>query len=259
MNTSPVALITGASSGIGYATALAFARRGTHVAATARRTDRLSALADAVNALPAPHGDVLTVAADVTDAAAMQNAVAQTLERFGRLDILVANAGLGQRGALVDSPWDDLEIVLRTNIDGVLHSVRAAVPAMRKSGGGQIVIISSVGAVVAMPYTTTYGASKAFVSSLAKSLRLELEDDHIGVTDMLIGRTETEFNANRRGAARSASNLPAMSAEKVATAILKGVDRKQQTVVLRPFDRLILFGNVIAPRLIARLAKRQYK
>jgi short-subunit dehydrogenase len=121
------------------------------------------------------------------------------------------------------------------------------------------VIISSVGAVVAMPYTTTYGASKAFVSSLARSLRLELEDDHIGVTDMLVGRTETEFNANRRGAARSASNLPAMSADKVTAAILKAVDRKQQTVVLRPFDRLILFGNVIAPWLIARLAKRQYK
>ena len=148
---------------------------------------------------------------------------------------------------------------MRTNIDGVLHSVRAAVPAMRKSGGGHIVIISSVAGQVAMPYTATYGASKAFVSSLAKSLRLELESDHIGVTDMLVGRTQTEFNDSRRGAARAASNLPAMSAEQVADAILKAVDRKQQTVVLRLFDRLILIGNSLAPWLIARLAKRQYK
>ncbi|MBZ0288404.1 MAG: SDR family NAD(P)-dependent oxidoreductase [Anaerolineae bacterium] len=261
MNTQPsqVALITGASSGIGYAAALAFARRGTHVVATARRADRLSALANAVNALPAPHGQILTVAADVTDAEAMNQAVAQTLDHFGRLDILVANAGLGQRGAVVDSPWDDLEVVLRTNIDGVLHSIRAAVPAMRQSGGGHIVIISSVGAQVAMPYTATYGASKAFVSSLAKSLRLELESDHIGVTDMLVGRTETEFNASRRGAARASSSLPAMSADKVAEAILKAVDQNRKTVVLRRFDRLILLGNVLAPGLVARIAKRQYK
>jgi short-subunit dehydrogenase len=259
MNTSRVTLITGASSGIGYAAALAFARAGTHVIATARRAERLSALVDAVSALPSPHGDVLPVVADVTNAEAMNRAVAQGIEKFGKLDVLIANAGLGQRGALVEAPWDDLEVILRTNIDGVLHSIRATVPAMRQSGGGQIVIISSVGAQTAMPYATTYGATKAFVSSIAKSLRLELETDHIGVTDMLVGRTETEFNTSRRGSARSNSNLPAMSAEKVAQAIIKAVDRKQQTVVLRPFDRLILFGNIIAPWLIARLAKRQYK
>jgi short-subunit dehydrogenase len=259
MNTSQVALITGASSGIGYATALAFAKRGTHVVATARRAERLSALADAANALPAPHGEVLPIAADVTDAAAMNQAVAQAVEKFGRLDIVIANAGLGQRGAFSDAPWDDLEVVLRTNIDGVLHSVRAAVPAMRKSGGGQIVIISSVAGQIAMPYKVIYGASKAFVSSLAKSLRVELESDHIGVTDMLVGRTDTEFNANNRGAARTVNNLPVMSAEQVAESILKAVDRKQQTVVLRLFDRLILLGNTLAPWLIARLAKRQYK
>jgi short-subunit dehydrogenase len=259
MNTSQVVLITGASAGIGYATALAFARRGSHVIATARRAERLSALANTIDALPKPHGDILTVTADVTDADAMQRAVAQGVERFGRLDVLIANAGLGQRGPLADAPWDDIEIVLRTNIDGVMHSIRAAIPAMRQSGGGQIVLISSVAGLVALPYATTYGATKAFVSSLARSLRLELESDHIGVTDMLVGRTETDFNANRRGSARSNSNLPAMTAEKVAAAIVKAVDRKQQTVVLRPFDRLILLGNTLAPWLIARLAKRQYK
>lgn len=259
MNTNPVILITGASAGIGYATAIAFARRGTHVIAAARRAERLADLERAVNDLPDPHGDILTITADVTDADAMQRAVAQGMEHFRRLDVLVANAGLGQRGPLVDVPWEDIEIVLRTNIDGVLHSIRAAIPAMRQSGSGQIVLISSVAGQVALPYATTYAATKAFVSSLARSLRLELESDHIVVTDMLVGRTETEFNANRRGSARSSSNLPAMSAEKVADVILKAVDRKQQTVVLRPFDRLILLGNTLAPWLIARLAKRQYK
>ena len=259
MNDTRVALIIGTSSGIGYATALAFARKGIHVVTTARRVERLAQLEVAVRALPAPHADILTIAADVTDANAMQVAVAKAVERFGRLDILVANAGLGQRGAFVDADWPDIEIVLRTNIDGVLHSVRAAVPAMKQSGGGQIVIISSVAGQVAMPYSATYGATKAFVSSLAKSLRLELETDQIGVTDMLVGRTETEFNQNRRGQARASSRLPAMSADYVADSILRAVDRKQHTVVLRPFDRLILLGNTLAPWLIARLAKRQYK
>ena len=94
-----------------------------------------------------------------------------------RLDALVANAGLGQRGPFADANWEDIEIVLRTNIDGVLHSIRAGVPAMRQSGGGQIVIISSVAGQVTIPYSATYGATKAFVSSLARSLRLELESD----------------------------------------------------------------------------------
>jgi short-subunit dehydrogenase len=260
MNDTRVALITGASSGIGYAAALAFTRRGTQVVATARRAERLAQLEAAVHALPTTlHGDILTIAADVTDVAAMQAAVAKTVERFGRLDILIANAGLGQRGAVVDADWPDVEVVLRTNIDGVLHSVRAAVPAMRQSGGGQIVLISSLAGQAAMPYSATYGATKAFVSSLAKSLRLELESDHIGVTDMLVGRTETEFNQNRRGQARTNSSLPAMTADYVADTIVRAVDRKQQTVVLRPFDRLILLGNTLAPWLIARLAKRQYK
>lgn len=259
MNNSQVVLITGASAGIGYATALAFARRGSHVIATARRAERLAALADAINALPLPHGNILTITADVTNANDMQNAVTQGITKFGRLDVLVANAGLGQRGPLADAPWEDIEIVLRTNIDGVLHSIRASIPAMRQAGGGQIVMISSVAGQVALPYATTYGATKAFVSSLARSLRLELESDHIGITDMLVGRTETEFNTSRRGSARSSSNLPAMTAEKVANSIVKAVDHKSQTVVLRPFDRLILLGNTLAPWLIARLAKRQYR
>jgi short-subunit dehydrogenase len=255
-----VVLITGASSGIGYAAALAFARQGWHVIGTARRADRLSALQAAVDALPTPHGDILTVTADVTDAAQMQETVRQGVERFGRLDALIANAGLGQRGALADATWDDIEIVLRTNIDGVLHSIRAAVPAMRQSGGGHIVIISSVAGEVAMPFAATYGASKAFVSSIARSLRLELEDDHIGVTDMLVGRTVTEFNEKRRGEGkRTGGRLPTMTADQVAEAIVRAVERKQKTVVLRPFDRLILLGNTLAPWLVGRLAKRQYK
>ena len=257
-----VVLITGASSGIGYAAALAFARRGDHVAATARRVEKLAELRAAVDALPAPHGEILTLAADVRDADAMRAAVADTVARFGRLDVLVANAGLGQRGSIADSAWDDLDTLMRTNMDGVLHSIRAAVPALRQAGGGQIVIISSVVANMVTPFAATYAATKAFVSSLARALRWELAQDDIGVTDMRVGRTQTEFNAKRLGeSGRSAraTRIPEMTAEQVAAAIVRAVDRRQKTVVLRPFDRLLIVANLLIPDVIGRLAMRQYR
>ena len=155
-----VVLITGASSGIGRAAALAFVRRGAHVAVVARRAERLAELEREIAGLPAPHGDCLTISADVGDCEAMQRAVGQTIERFGRLDVLVASAGVGQRGALVESDWRDIEALLRANVDGVLHSIRAAVPAMRQ-GGGHIVIVSSVAAMAPSPYTAVYAREQS--------------------------------------------------------------------------------------------------
>lgn len=258
--THKVVLITGASSGIGRATALACVQVGFHVTGTARRLDRLQLLHDEINAMSAPHGNFLAVQGDVTQADSMQRAVQLTLEKFGRLDVLVANAGVGHRGAIVDSDWDDMQTLLRTNMDGVLHSIRASVPAMRQSGGGHIMIISSVGATMYSPYAAIYGASKAFVSSIAGSLRLELETDNIKVTEFLVGRTITEFDQNRLGAGkRTSGGIPTMNVEQVAQAVVKAVDRNQKRVILRLFDRLIVWGGMFTPWLIARLAKKQYE
>ncbi len=258
--TESVVFITGASSGIGRATALAFARAGFHVTGTARRIERLQALQDDINALPSPHGNFLAVQGDVTQADSMIDAVQKTVDTFGRLDILVANAGVGHRGAIVDSDWADMETLLRTNMDGVLHSIRAGVPAMRKTDGGHIMIISSVAASIASPYAAIYAASKAFVSSLTGSLRLELESDNIKVTDFLVGRTSTEFDEKRLGAGkRSGGGIPTMDVEQVAEAIVKTANTHKKRVILRLFDRLIVWGGTFTPALIARLAKRQYK
>lgn len=258
-----VVLITGASSGIGQAAAIAFSKRGLKIAGTARRTDRLSELSDTISAAG---GSFLPLTADVRDTDAMGRAVDETLAYYGRLDVLVANAGVGQRGAVVDASWDDLETLLRTNIDGVLHSVRAAVPAMRKTDhGGHIVIVSSVMFNMVAPYTATYAASKAFVSSFAQSLRLELALDNILVTDMLVGRTVTEFNEKRlgqvgRGSSGIGGRIPEMSAEQVADAMVRVVlDRPRDRMTLRWIDRLLVGANMIVPRLVGRLAARQYK
>lgn len=260
MRERKVALITGASSGIGRATALAFAWEGTDVVAVARRMERLQDLEERFKELPAGHGDILALAADVQEAESMERVVQQALQRFGRLDIAIVNAGVGHRGDLIEASWVHIETLLRTNIDGALHTIRAAVPAMRKGGGGHIVIVSSVSAHLTMPYAAVYGASKAFVSSIARSLRLELDADHIWVTDMLVGRTDTEFNQKRLGKpGRTGSGVPTMPAERVAEMIVRATKRRQKTVVVRMFDRLLLWANAVAPGLVGRLAKRQYK
>jgi short-subunit dehydrogenase len=255
-----VVLIMGASSGIGYAAALVFAKQGDHVAALARRSERLTELEREIATLPAPHGECLSLIADVSDRTALVNAVEQVIARFGRLDVLVANAGVGQRGKLVDAEWDDLETLLRTNIDGVLHSIRAAVPAMQR--GGQIVIVSSIAGATVTPYTAAYGASKAFVSSLARSLALELESDGIGVTNLVLGPVATEFNQKRLGTpgyGANARKLSSLTAEQVAEGIVRAVERRSRTAYLRPFDRLVVWLSKFLPDVIGRQALKRYQ
>lgn len=260
MSDTKVVLITGASSGIGYATAVAYARRGLRVAATARDAARLDPLVQEITALG---GECLAISADVRDRDGMIAAAQQAVDRFGRLDIVVANAGLGHRGPVADAEWSDLETLLRTNIDGVFHTVRAAVPHLRAVGGGHVVMVSSVVWNLVSPYAATYAASKAFVSSLARSIRFELARDNIRVTDMRIGRTVTSFNTNRLGGGKrsgAGGRIPEMPPERVADGIVRAtLDKPQDTVNLRLIDRLIVLGNRLFPNLIGRMAAKQYK
>jgi len=255
-NAPRVVFITGASSGIGRAAALAFASRGVQVIGIARRADKLESLADEIAALG---GDFLPIQADVTDPDSLRAAAQAGLARFGRIDALVANAGIGHRGALIDAQWGALEQVMRVNMDGVLHSVRAVVPLMES--GGCVVIVSSIVFNLVSPYAAIYAASKAFVSSLARSLRVELMPRQIRVVEMLVGRTQTEFNTSRLGeGARRSSRIPEMPAERVALAIVAAAQgHTRQTVVLRWIDRLIVWANVFAPALVGCLAARQYR
>jgi short-subunit dehydrogenase len=110
------------------------------------------------------------------------------------------------------------------------------------------------------PYAATYAASKAFVSSITHSLGLELEDDHIRTTDILAGRTDTEFDEQRLGmGSRAGNNLPTMQPEQVADAIVRVVQHPQRSVTLRLFDRLVIWGNILVPGFLGRKAKQQYE
>jgi short-subunit dehydrogenase len=265
---SKIVLITGASAGIGREMALQFARRGDQVVAAARRLDRLQALVQEAAALP---GQVIPVEADVLNPASLQTAVEVAMRTCGRLDIVIANAGLGQRGSIVDSGWEDLEVVWRTNVEGALHTVRAAVPAMRRGGvggagserskgGGHVVLISSVLSLAPGPYCAVYSAAKAATNALARGLRAELREDHIWVTTVLLGQTHTEFAQSRRGqAGKVASKLPTMSAAYVAGRIIRATDQRRRTLTLRPLDSLIMWMGVFLPWASDRVLARFYR
>ncbi len=251
-------LITGGTSGIGRAAAVLLVALGDAVAVTGRRAERLAELSAEVEKRKLP-GRLITIEADVTDPAGMQRAVALTLAEFNRLDVLIANAGLGQRGPLVEAPWDDLQTVLRTNIDGVIHSVRAAVPGLRASGGGQIVLISSILGPVPAAYSAVYSASKAAVDALGRSLRGELKADHIRVSVLWVGQTRSEFAEHRLGQpGRVASRWPTMSPEQVAGGIAWALDRHPRTAALRWIDTIFVWAGRRFPALMDRLLARIY-
>jgi short-subunit dehydrogenase len=252
-----VVLVTGATSGIGKATAILLVALGHQVVAVGRRSERLDELQSDCEELL---GELLTVVADVTDSDQLLGVVGETLATLNRLDVLVANAGLGHRGQLVEAEWSDLEAVLRTNIDGVIHSIRACVPAMRASGGGKIIMVSSILGPIPAPGSAIYSASKAAIDSLAQSLRMELRSDNIGVTDILVGQTHTEFAKKRRGASgKVASKLPTMTPEKVASQIAWAMERNKRSIILRPLDRLIVIFGRFFPWVMDRVMYQVYR
>lgn len=256
MITRKVVLITGGTSGIGRATALLLASLGHDVTVTGRRAERLAELVTEAESLP---GTILPVEADVRDGRSMQLAVAETVATFNRLDVLIANAGLGHRGRLVEADWEDLETVLRTNIDGVLHSIRACVPAMRASGGGQIITISSVLGPVPAAGAAIYSASKAAVDALARALRMELKSENIHITNILVGQTHTEFATKRLGhSGKVAQRLPTMTPEKVAGQIVRAMEGKRRTMILRWIDRLVVVAGKFLPWITDRILTRVY-
>lgn len=255
--------ITGGTSGIGRATALLFAALGDDVAITGRRADRLDAVVSEAETDDLP-GRVLPIVCDVTDGAAMQRAAAAALAGLGRLDIVVANAGVGHRGALADAAWADIETTLRTNIDGVIHTVRATLPGLRasrtaESAPGHIVLISSVAGPVPSAYASIYGASKAAVDALGRALRTELHPERIRVSVLWVGQTHTGFSAARLGQpGRVASKWPTMTPEQVAGGVLRALDRNPRAMTLRTLDGLLVRAGRWFPGIVDRILARIY-
>ncbi|MDJ0926545.1 MAG: SDR family NAD(P)-dependent oxidoreductase [Gammaproteobacteria bacterium] len=189
-----VALITGGGSGIGRASALRFATAGYRVAITDIDP---AALADAEAQLVAAGGESLGFPADVADFGACGRVAADVLSIWGRLDALIANAGVQIGGSLLDADDADCDKILAVNLMGVANSCKAVLPAMQEQRSGAIVIVSSINALVGSVGMTLYDMSKAAVLALARSLATEFGTQGIRVNAVCPGNTITDFHINR--------------------------------------------------------------
>jgi NADP-dependent 3-hydroxy acid dehydrogenase YdfG len=218
--TGRVALITGASRGIGSATARALSAAGAQVA-----------LASRTGANPGVDG-ALAQPCDVRDPASLEEMVRATVERFGGLDILVVNAGVGAYGPFLDLPLADLDEMIEVNVKGALYSIRAALPELLKSDAADIVTIASEAGRRGLPYEATYCASKFAQVGLTSALDHELREQGVRCTSICPGGVATDF-AMGHGRTRDMPQLAGMmSPDDVAEAVLFVLTRPRNHRIL---------------------------
>ena len=233
------AVVTGASSGIGEATARLLAREGCNVVLAARREDRL-------NALAADLGEgTLAAPTDVTDPAACAALVARTVERFGSMEILVNNAGLGLYGSVAEGDPEDWRKMFDVNVLGVLYVTRAAVRQMLRQGAGDLVFVSSLaGRRVPRADGTVYAATKHAVNAVAEGLRMDVHEKGIRVINVEPGLVRTEFPESSYPSADeyyAEKEYPPLEAEDVAAAVVYALDQPPRVsvneILVRPTEQ----------------------
>ena len=227
-----VALVTGASSGIGEATALALAAEGARVAIAARRVERLNDLAERIGKCGT---EALPIEADVTDEAQASGMVARVLKDFGRLDMLLNVAGVGVAAPFQNTTSAEYRQMVDVNILGLLYAINAALPVMKQQGEGHIVIVSSGTGRYIHP-SVVYSGTKHAASAMAESLRREIGKDHIRVTSIEPGAVKTEFVSHMRADVRKLvedrlGDMEQLESEDIAAAILYAVTQPRRVNV----------------------------
>jgi NADP-dependent 3-hydroxy acid dehydrogenase YdfG len=212
-----VALITGASSGIGYASALALAGEGARLLITARRQRRLDELAQQVGDLG---GEAVTVAGDAREEETARRAVATALDRFGSLDILINNAGVGNYKNLVDTSAEEYDELMDANMRSTFLFSRHAAPAMIARGTGTILMISSMAGVYGFAGEAVYCATKFAQVGFAQALDKELRPKGVKVGVICPGGVKTEFALGKGRTEQSVANSGMLEPEDVAGAVL---------------------------------------
>jgi short-subunit dehydrogenase len=241
------ALVTGASRGIGRATAGALARRGARVGLVARDEEPLRALAAGLG------GDPVVLPADVGDPDSIRIAVERFVKRAGGIELAVANAGLAHYGPFFDQPLEHAEQMVRVNVLGTIYTVSAVLGHMLDRAAGHIVVVSSGAGLRAFPWGAVYGATKAADRGFAEGLRHELSGTGVSVTTVFPGEVATDLHAHQRDKLpdwRSDENT--IPPEPVADAILDGVEHDRRAVHV-PASVRALGLNGLAPRLTDRL------
>ncbi len=244
-------LVTGASAGIGLATARAFVRAGGRVLALARSSERLEALSAEVGGSK----KLVPVAADVADPAAMAAAAERLLREHGPPHVIVANAGVGLDALFWETPDDELRRVFEVNVFGVARTVRPFLPGMIERGSGRVLLVSSVLGRRGVSHYSAYSASKFALHGMADALRCELVGTGVTVGLVCPSTTDSEFSSRVRhiGPRQRETRAARHPAESVARAILRMARSRRREIVLSPEGKLLVWLNLIAPRLLDRL------
>lgn len=250
-----VAAITGASAGIGLAVAERLAREGVAVVLGARRGDRLE---DAAARMRAAGGSAEPVVVDVAVEAEVDGFVRQALDTFGRLDIMICNAGFGYYGTVEDTPPAIMRRMMDVNFLGTFYAARAALPIFRRQGSGHLLLVSSIVGRRATALMSGYAATKAAQAAFGESLRTEFAGSDIHVSTVFPVSTETEFRAAMaRDYGHSVEGLgPKQSVEHVADAIVDCIRRPRPEVYPHALSRALPIANTVAPRATDRLMRK---
>jgi short-subunit dehydrogenase len=246
-----IVLVTGASDGIGAACAATLRKRGASLVLTARSEDKLRAVGGS---------DALVVAGDITESGTRERVVAAAMERFGRIDVLINNAGAGLYAPSWSAPLDQARALFDLNFFAALHMIQLVVPHMRARNGGSIVNVSSIAGKMTLPWFTLYSASKYALGSLSDGLRMELIQSGIHVMTVCPGYVDTKFQAHTLAGTApkpiAGRRQLAISAEACAEAIVRGIEKNKRTVVTPRVGWIPIAIARLLPRAVdARLAK----
>jgi short-subunit dehydrogenase len=250
-----VVVITGASSGFGEQIARRCARRGAQVVLAARSVGPLEQLAQE---LRARGGQALAVAADVTSDADVAQLAATTLDRFGRADVLVANAGFGVLDRIVDAPIEDLQEMIAINLIGTTRCVKAFLPGMLQRRSGQVVIMGSIAGLIATHNMGYYSASKFALVGLAQTLMIELGGSGVRCALICPGIAPTGFQQRADTALYPRiTQLVTCTSQQVADATLRAIQRRTHGEVVVPWQgralAILAHPIPILSRLVIRL------
>jgi len=251
-----VVAITGASAGIGRATAVRLARNGDAVVVCARRRDRLEQTSAEIEAAG---GRALAVVADVTRLEDMERLVAAAVERFGRLDVMICNAGFGVAGAIDEVPPAKMRELMDVNYMGTYYAARAALPVFRRQGSGHVVIVSSIVGKRGVPYMGAYSATKFAQAGMAECLRSEVAGSKIHVSVVYPVSTDTEFfevMTRETGTTVTRAHGPRQDASVTADAIARAIERPAPEVFPHFPSRVLVWVNAIMPGFTDRVVKR---
>lgn len=246
-----VVLITGASSGLGKALAYEFAENGANVVLLARRFEIITEIS---KELTLKYNKCIAVKCDVSKDGDLENAIKETIENFGKIDITIANAGFGIGGNFEDIKIEGYRKQFETNVFGVLRTIYATLPELKKTKGS-VCIVGSVNGVVSFSTgVSAYVMSKFAIRGLVPSLSLELLPYGISITHAMPGFMKTEFHKGNKEVERKISWLE-MSPEKASKIILKAIKKKKNEIIITNHGKVAIFMERYTPNVLKMLSK----